>query len=1525
MSLYAYDAVQMLATAMSQQLKGDDGGRGFFERPNGQPNRMYRERVMRGLRRTNLVNKATGNIRFNDGSNDRAAESFNWEVKNFEVDHSASDTATSVLRFKQTGEFRDSAYIAAPAVTTICSGTTAEIAVNSTIRWPGNTYDRPVALNPALIPSVVKIAYIASASEGQDFKFVQQAVNEVNQNRFLLPRSHLQLVTATVSSTSGEATEYMNIANQMIDDATASGYPISAFMIYASHPSKKFQTYISGPRNMPYVGIFSTSPALSNTTQYPLFTRVIQSDVTNAQAVATMMLSNNWRKVAVILQDTGDSWAVDYKNITLEKARGAGIEVGEFEWGSPPSSDEAVRQAFYTAEAERVFREASEFKIFILVETSKTFAAGWQAAYRLNMLEGYQYIVPEISPEKSRVHKTLDGRYCPPGQNDTSSCMFNVLPLIDGLIGIDIGNYDQTTAQFAKSRALYESNASLTKPFMEHDGIETRRYDTILMLADAMHRCIITGRNAQGDYLSSGVYNGQELVSFIRSTTVRGISGPLQLDTGSNDRKDDLYKLGNVQYGFRDLTTVSSATGTLGCRCLSESLVRSRMANVVEIFRGFRTRNMANGGTNASYIYPFTYGVNCHQHDLSLQPYCADSAGQLLATAPSWCQDRFCFVDSTACSLGNSPSNFFPGADISYSYVTCGSSSNFDTFFGAAGGTSGGDNSAAVADMVEDAFETAGSITGQRTIINICQMSRVETRVGASCEYTSPEYEVQLVPNGNGGVVITWILRNAIPCVGQSEGSSCTFQPTKGPRSGEGNPGLCRRLERPQGEWAGTQVNLYCDIVVSGNADLELYTMPPEDFLMGFRISVTDKGGEALAWPELANDVSVGVNSILLTPTSTGDSSLGLVTNIDYLFSGAAVYGSVTRGLGLATDPVYFCMPRTGIDPLTGQTVLQACGTPVYRYLNYGSPPAGPVRTAKGTGENLTSLGATLHERATQVALEKWFDVQRTWDATPRCPNPGSTCLGRSWPDLATPKGYWRSSNVTIPVKFIQCRGKKEKPSPCGGPADIWDPTPTDAHPNGQYVQAASMPSFYTMSGSVADYLATRGAPTDFSGCLDGTNSRFDNDTCFCYPSFDGTSTRTCVMTNPTPCFAGHTGFKCAACEWDHYQDGGFCHKCMFGMADGWALLVGVLIGIVALLLLVWFLVARYATSPKIEKELISVLKHIDTEFGVEGIEQVFKDFDASGDGSLDPEEFEAALQKLGIHTAGDPVVQKQVRKIVKKMDADGDGKITAEEFVRFTRGVKKGKKSINKCKGCVMGILAWWKAPKTKTVKIVITGYLQVIGTLQANFPEVYEALPNEASTNFTELAELEQQNSVAVGGNLTLNSANATGFAVDESASRFQALGNAAISGLNAVAASASLPPGLADFIQDANDVFAKVALVLAEIDMSMVSFVNCVLGPRYYYQLIYMTGIPLGIVFFIWSLPRIMEFFVTCRCCAKRFGAARLMHAKHTVDGLKPQALSINFLIIFLLYPAIARRVIRSFVCEKFQINDNEDDDQ
>ena len=122
------------------------------------------------------------------------------------------------------------------------------------------------------------------------------------------------------------------------------------------------------------------------------------------------------------------------------------------------------------------------------------------------------------------------------------------------------------------------------------------------------------------------------------------------------------------------------STGASRCPCLSPSVVAALTVNITVV----TVQGQMFSAFTPGAVYPSTYGVGCGTHDLPLPPLCqtmvcGDGTAECFQ---SFCADAWCWVDESAClGLESTPSTFFPGMNLSYSYTTCNSTDRFSSTY----------------------------------------------------------------------------------------------------------------------------------------------------------------------------------------------------------------------------------------------------------------------------------------------------------------------------------------------------------------------------------------------------------------------------------------------------------------------------------------------------------------------------------------------------------------------------------------------------------------------------------------------------------------------------------------------------------------------------------------------------------------------------------------------------------------------------------------------------------------------------
>ena len=164
-----------------------------------------------------------------------------------------------------------------------------------------------------------------------------------------------------------------------------------------------------------------------------------------------------------------------------------------------------------------------------------------------------------------------------------------------------------------------------------------------------------------------------------------------------------------------------------------------------------------SGSERGNVTYPYSYGVGCGAHDQHTAPYCDDADGD--GVTPSWCADRWCYVETASCSLptGGGDSSYFVGMQgMLFSYITCGDKDQFSATKGASslvmcnalGHETSleviADRSAAAAFFICDAFNMTQVLAPSRDeaslSASICKLDdNGDGAAGGSCQYVEPE------------------------------------------------------------------------------------------------------------------------------------------------------------------------------------------------------------------------------------------------------------------------------------------------------------------------------------------------------------------------------------------------------------------------------------------------------------------------------------------------------------------------------------------------------------------------------------------------------------------------------------------------------------------------------------------------------------------------------------------------------------------------------------------------------------------
>lgn len=183
------------------------------------------------------------------------------------------------------------------------------------------------------------------------------------------------------------------------------------------------------------------------------------------------------------------------------------------------------------------------------------------------------------------------------------------------------------------------------------------------------------------------------------------------------------------------------------------------------------------------------------------------------------------------------------------------------------------------------------------------------------------------------------------------------------------------------------------------------------------------------------------------------------------------------------------------------------------------------------------------------------------------------------------------------------------------------------------------------------------------------------------------------------------------------------------------------------------------------------------------------------------------------------------------------DGTITTEEFIIFYFHMKSGHKSSNPVRVHIARLTSYWFSVRTKTVKTILISHLQLTSSLTVSFPSMYLA------TN------------VLAGG------AESAYSSTDET--------NTAVSGI-----FASVQNG----VQPVFD-------VASNLNIQVVEFIGCAVGPRQAQRLSFSVGLLLCLIGVPWFVALVLQLLSTIKACRKSLtGAAHATTTFATITTVK-----------------------------------------
>ena len=237
------------------------------------------------------------------------------------------------------------------------------------------------------------------------------AVNEINNNTTILPNVSITAdwKDARCSGATG--------AREAVDQYTTYGEKIVAILGPAcSSASMSVASVTSTLYRMPQLSHASTSPSLSNTAEYPYFSRAIASDSFAARVMADVAKAHGWSRIALLY--SSDDYGSDLAAAFQENAGARVIATQAFESyfgfgnGVTDTAEEKAMQSAAASELLANVIELNHIKIVAIlssrltdIKTILSAAAASCTARGIDAAE-YVWILGEVADE---VPSALDG------------------------------------------------------------------------------------------------------------------------------------------------------------------------------------------------------------------------------------------------------------------------------------------------------------------------------------------------------------------------------------------------------------------------------------------------------------------------------------------------------------------------------------------------------------------------------------------------------------------------------------------------------------------------------------------------------------------------------------------------------------------------------------------------------------------------------------------------------------------------------------------------------------------------------------------------------------------------------------------------------------------------------------------------------------------------------------------------------------------------------------------------------------
>ena len=479
--------------------------------------------------------------------------------------------------------------------------------------WPGGTTKLPQDKLRSGDPTHLSIGWIIESSWGtpalwqESRMYAQQAIDEVNDNLFLLPNTHLTLEED--SSVNGNDVT-VKAHNAVEARAKAAGRPLAAVMACSSshmasiYAPQANATVTQPSTGVPIIGYYTGAGVLSDSKKFPkyvikyfsLYSVYIQCEgfakltfylwfhrayrrcsfirlyppVSEVQHILRKMaLRFGWTRVGLICDNT-DSYSNSFFDVMngtdpsnpnnlqppIQKAGGGfgpydepRLDIVHAERIDMGKDTNATKDTLIAA------IKAKDIKVFILFgQTEFIDKLVLYGLDRGTFSPGFQFIIPNTMYPNIMNSRTRAA--------------------LDGMLGVTAAGIAPEYPGFQRASTFWSGHpptqppvgANTTTPFRV-SGRKPRfqdasLYDSIMLAATAIDACLKEGCRPVG--------NGfKEVMPYVRAASIEGVAGPTSIKAGSNDPAGRLF---SVKVGKNP---ASRGVGTVGPYTFKEVTVTS--------------------------------------------------------------------------------------------------------------------------------------------------------------------------------------------------------------------------------------------------------------------------------------------------------------------------------------------------------------------------------------------------------------------------------------------------------------------------------------------------------------------------------------------------------------------------------------------------------------------------------------------------------------------------------------------------------------------------------------------------------------------------------------------------------------------------------------------------------------------------------------------------------------------------------------------------------------------------------------